>query len=117
VFLTKKLTDSLHISASEEQLNFNEPHHPHANAIEAFNVVLHEIKSNVVKSRHDWNKHEPKMWSRAAGLSDAELVGFTMEKDLVQVRSASTSYGTVILGKIKIPAVNDDEGAGYLHIR
>ncbi|KAF7792411.1 hypothetical protein EIP86_003448 [Pleurotus ostreatoroseus] len=103
--------------ASSEQINLNAPHRPTAKAIEAFNVVLHQIKSEIVKSRHHWDKHEPKMWARAAGLSDAELVNFTMEEDLVECRSAPTSYGTVILGKIRIPAVNDEEGEGFIHVR
>ena len=34
-----------------------------------------------------------------------------------QVRSAATSYGNIILGKIKLPAVNDDEGEGFIHVR
>ena len=79
--------------------------------------MLHDIKAEIVKSRHHWNKHEPKMWSRAAGLSDAELVHFTIEEDLVECRSAPTSYGTVILGKIRTPAISDDEGAGFIHVR
>ena len=57
------------------------------------------------------------MWSRAAGLSDAELIDFTVTNDLVQIRSAPTSYGTIILGKLRIPAVNDEEGEGYVHVR
>ncbi|KAI0766477.1 hypothetical protein BC629DRAFT_1538020 [Irpex lacteus] len=103
--------------ASEEVLNFNPPHAPHQNAIEAFNVVLPTIKSEIIKSRHHWDKHEPKMWSRAAGLSDHELTAFTIEDDLVEVRSAATSYGNIILGKIRIPAVKDAEGEGFVHVR
>jgi hypothetical protein len=57
------------------------------------------------------------MWSRAAGISDEKLVGFTLKDDLVIVRSASVSYGTIILGKIRIPAINDAEGEGYIHVR
>lgn len=57
------------------------------------------------------------MWSRAAGLTDAELVSFTVENDLVECRSAPTSYGTIILGKIRLPAVKDEEGAGFVHVR
>ena len=86
-------------------------------AIEAFNAVVHDIKAEIIKSRHHWDKHEPKMWSRAAGLSDHELIDFTIEKDLVEVRSAPTSYGTIILGKIRIPAVQDEEGSGFVHVR
>lgn len=110
-------TPTHHPTASEEVLNFNPPHAPHQNAIEAFNVILPTIKSEIIKSRHHWDKHEPKMWSRAAGLSDHELTAFTIEEDLVEVRSAATSYGNIILGKIRIPAVKDAEGEGFVHVR
>ncbi|KAF8737395.1 hypothetical protein AX14_012895 [Amanita brunnescens Koide BX004] len=103
--------------ATAEILDFNDPHSPRENAIEAFNVVLHVIKSEVIKSRHDWNKHEPKMWARADGLTDHELTAFTIKDDLVLVRSASTAYGTIILGKIRIPAVKDAAGEGFIHVR
>ncbi|KAI0092928.1 hypothetical protein BDY19DRAFT_920937 [Irpex rosettiformis] len=104
-------------TATEEVLSFNTPHVPHENAIEAFNTILPTIKSEIVKSRHHWDKHEPKMWSRAVGLSDHELTAFTIEQDLVEVSSAATSYGNIILGKIRIPAVDDDEGEGFVHVR
>jgi len=103
--------------ASSEQVELNTAHPPHPNAIEAFNVILHTIKSEIVKSRHHWDQHERKMWSRAAHLSDAELVAFTIEKDLVEIRSGPTSYGTIILGKIRLPAIKDDEGEGFIHVR
>ncbi|GJE92218.1 hypothetical protein PsYK624_083710 [Phanerochaete sordida] len=103
--------------ASAEEIVLNAPHRPHANAVEAFNVVLHDIKAEILKSRHHWDRHEPKMWARAAGIADADLVAFTAERDLVEVRSAPTSYGTIILGKIRLPAVQDAEGAGYVHVR
>lgn len=57
------------------------------------------------------------MWSRAAGLSDHELANFTIENDLVEIRTGAVSYGTVIFGKIRIPAVNDKLGEGYIHVR
>ncbi|KAF9070128.1 hypothetical protein BDP27DRAFT_1324344 [Rhodocollybia butyracea] len=103
--------------ASSEEVFLNEPHPPHPNALEAFGHVLQTIKHNIIHSRHDWDKHEPKMWSRAAGVSDAELVDFKLEKDLITVRSAAVSYGTIILGKIRIPAINDEEGEGFIHVR
>ncbi|KAJ3778655.1 hypothetical protein FB446DRAFT_761627 [Lentinula raphanica] len=103
--------------ASSEEVILNDPHRPHPNAIEAFGHVLPEIKHAIVHSRRDWDKHEPKMWSRASGISDQELVNFTLENDLVLVRSAPVSYGTIILGKIRIPAINDDEGEGFIHVR
>jgi len=37
---------------------------------------------------------------------------------LVLVRSAPTSYGTIILGKIRLPKVNAADGEpGYVHVR
>ncbi|EPQ57384.1 hypothetical protein GLOTRDRAFT_137719 [Gloeophyllum trabeum ATCC 11539] len=103
--------------ASAEEIVLNDPHTPAPKAIEAFNQILPTIKSEIIKSRHHWDKHEPKMWARAADIADAVLVDFTIEKDLVQVRSAPTSYGTIILGKIRLPAVNDAEGEGFVHVR
>ncbi|TEB37392.1 hypothetical protein FA13DRAFT_1726476 [Coprinellus micaceus] len=103
--------------ASEEQLNFNEAHKPNDNGVEAFNVILPTIKGEILKSRTHWDLHEPKMWSRAQGISDKALVTFTIEEDLVAVRNAATSYGTILLGKIRLPAVNDEEGEGYVHVR
>ncbi|KAF9482129.1 hypothetical protein BDN70DRAFT_904877 [Pholiota conissans] len=103
--------------ASTEQLIFNEPHAPKETAVEAFNILLHNLKAEIVKSRHHWDKHEPRMWERAQGLTDDELVSFTIEKDLIEVRSAPTSYGTIILGKLRLPKVNDAEGEGFVHVR
>ncbi|KIJ67949.1 hypothetical protein HYDPIDRAFT_173679 [Hydnomerulius pinastri MD-312] len=96
-------------------LTLNDPHKPHQNAIDAFKHVLHEIKHAIRESRRTYA--EPMMWSRAAGLSDHQLVDFEIEKDLVLVRAAVVSYGTIILGKIRIPAVNDELGEGYVHVR
>ncbi|KAI0719256.1 hypothetical protein C8T65DRAFT_52019 [Cerioporus squamosus] len=103
--------------ADAEQIDLNAPHAPTDKAIEAFEVVEHTIKSEILKSRHDWNKHEPRMWSRAEGVSDADLVAFSIRNNLVEIRSAPTSYGTIILGKIRLPAINDAEGEGYIHVR
>ena len=85
--------------------------------MEAFGVVEKQIKAEIVKSRHHWDKHEPKMWSRAAGISDHDLVDFDFEKDLVEIRSAIVSYGTIVLGKLRLPAVDDAEGEGFVHVR
>ena len=106
-----------HPAASGEEIVLNAPHQPTEKAFEAFAVVEATIKEEIVKSRRNWNHHEPKMWSRAAGLSDAELVSFSVAEDLVEIRSAPTSYGTIILGKLRIPAINDEEGEGFVHVR
>ncbi|KAF8200695.1 hypothetical protein BJ912DRAFT_921327 [Pholiota molesta] len=103
--------------ATSEQLIFNEAHPPKENAVEAFKLLEHTLRAEIVKSRHHWDKHEPRMWARAQGLTDAELVHFTIENDLVEVRSAPVSYGTVILGKLRLPKINDTEGEGFVHVR
>ncbi|TFK68658.1 hypothetical protein BDN72DRAFT_820877 [Pluteus cervinus] len=103
--------------ATGEVVNLNEPHSPLANSISAFDVVVSTIKAEIIKSRRDWDRHEPRMWSRAKELSDHQLIDFTIEKDLVKVRSGATSYGTIIFGKIRIPRVQDDEGEGFVHVR
>ena len=72
-------------TASAQELNFNEPHSPHKNAVDAFNHVLPTIKAEIIKSRHHWDKHEPKMWRRARGIHDHDLTAFTIEQDLVLV--------------------------------
>jgi len=103
--------------ASAEEVSLNAPHAPHKNAIDAFNILLPTIKSEILKSRHHWNKHEPRMWLRAAHLSDHELTSFTIEHDLVLIRSGTTSYGVIVFGKIRIPAVHDEKGEGFVHVR
>ncbi|TRM69440.1 hypothetical protein BD626DRAFT_421677 [Schizophyllum amplum] len=103
--------------ASKDEVNFNAPHPPAENALEAFGVVEDKIKAAILESRHHWDQHEPRMWSRAQGLSDDDLVNFTLKDDLVQVSSGPTTYGTIILGKIRIPAINDALGEGFVHVR
>lgn len=60
----------------------------------------------------------PRMWSRASKLSDAELSHFTIKEDLIEVSAGPTSYGAIILGKIRIPALKtEEEGEGFVHVR
>jgi hypothetical protein len=56
------------------------------------------------------------MWARAAGLSDDELTSFSRD-DFVQIRNGQASYGHVIFGKLRLPAVNDKLGEGFIHVR
>lgn len=131
---TRTLSPVVVYAASSEQVNFNAPHAPHDNAHEAFSIVLKQIKEEIEESRRKWDIHEPRMWSRASGISDKELVGGldslkvirkpdaqgTSESEawkevLVLVRSGVTSYGQIILGKIKV-GTNDGK-PGYVHVR
>ncbi|KAJ1311275.1 hypothetical protein OPQ81_009773 [Rhizoctonia solani] len=100
-----------------DNVALSEPHPPTERAIEAFNQVLPKIKLAVISSRHDWNNHEPRMWARASNLSDNELTGFVIKDDLVEIRAGSTSYGTIVFGKIRIPGIEDEEGEGFIHVR
>jgi len=103
--------------ATSEEVVLNAAHPPKENSFEAFGHVVHDIKHHILHNRREWDKHEPRMWGRASNLTDHQLIEFTLEKDLVLVRSAPVSYGTIILGKIRIPAINDDEGEGFVHVR
>ncbi|KAJ7497533.1 hypothetical protein FB451DRAFT_1211842 [Mycena latifolia] len=109
--------------ATIDQLDLSPPHAPKEHAIEAFEHVEHEIKAAILASRRDWDKHEPKMWSLASNTSDHDLVNFTIKDDLVVVRSAVTSYGPIILGKIRIKAIklnehgSGDDKYGYIFVR
>ncbi|KAJ7747365.1 hypothetical protein B0H16DRAFT_1421344 [Mycena metata] len=99
--------------ATIDQLDLSPPHAPKEHAIEAFEHVEHKIKAAIIASRHDWDKHEPKMWALARSTSDHDLVHWTVKDDLVVVRVAETSYGAIILGKIRIRAIKLDS-AGEL---
>lgn len=103
--------------ADNSTVVFSEEHPPTARAIEAFKEVEKKIKSEIIASRRRWDGHEPRMWSRAAGVSDTDLTKFDVITDLVSVRAGPTTYGVIILGKIRLPAINDDQGEGFIHVR
>ena len=101
-----------------DTIELNETHQPTEKAISAFKTVEGEIKAAIIKSRHHWDKHEPRMWARAAGIDDDNLVSFEIPQDLVSVRSGVVAYGTIVFGKIRIPATKkDDDAAGFVHVR
>ncbi|CAG8730607.1 11850_t:CDS:2, partial [Acaulospora colombiana] len=102
---------------STDTVTFNEAHPPQDKAIEAFQQVEPKIKQEIIASRKRWDGHEPRMWSRAAGISDKDLVNFDVSKDLVAVRAGPTTYGVILLGKIRLPAIDDENGKGFIHVR
>ncbi|KAI0081250.1 hypothetical protein K474DRAFT_1656735 [Panus rudis PR-1116 ss-1] len=104
-------------SATAEVVALTAPHPPTETELSAFGHVAKEIKAAILKSRAHWDKHEPKMWSRVAGISDHDLVDFHVRDNLVEVRDGVTPYGTVLFGKIRIPAVKDGQGEGFVHVR
>ncbi|KAI7955912.1 hypothetical protein MJO29_007311 [Puccinia striiformis f. sp. tritici] len=60
---------------------------------------------------------QPRMFSRAGSISDQDLGHFNINEDLTLIRAGMTSYGSVVFGKIRLPAVRDDEGEGFIHVR
>ncbi len=63
-------------------------------------AVNETIKHELIKLRHHWDKHEPKMFDRVKGVSDEELTGWDLGRDLVAVRSGPVAYGVILLGKV-----------------
>ncbi|EJD08548.1 uncharacterized protein FOMMEDRAFT_117023 [Fomitiporia mediterranea MF3/22] len=102
--------------ATRESVELNEAHKPLPKAIEAFKAVKSKIVSELIRERHHWDKHEPHMFKRAEGIPDAELAKFSIDEDLVLVRAGQTAYGTIIFGKIRLPAIKEG-GEGYIHVR
>ncbi|KAF7321728.1 hypothetical protein MKEN_00694500 [Mycena kentingensis (nom. inval.)] len=115
--------------ATGETITLNAAHAPSERAILAFEKVEDDIKTAILESRKDWDRHEPRMWKTASQTSDEDLVNFNIkvrgyrqvpgagalkarapicQDDLVVVRSAVTSYGPIILGKIRIRAIKLD---------
>ncbi|PLW23512.1 hypothetical protein PCANC_07282 [Puccinia coronata f. sp. avenae] len=95
----------------------NEPHSPNQHGLQLFENCVATIRHELVKLRHHWDKHEPRMFARAQSISDQDLCRFNIKEDLVLIRAGKTSYGAVVFGKIKLPAIKDAEGEGFLHVR
>ena len=54
--MKRLVVTSFIVVATKDTVDFNAPHAPHANAIEAFTAVLPQIKTAIIKCRHDWDK-------------------------------------------------------------
>ncbi|KAL8292085.1 hypothetical protein RQP46_001551 [Phenoliferia psychrophenolica] len=59
------------------------------------------------------------MFARAPvdAISDDDLTGWSLKDDLISIRSGPTAYGTILIGKLRIPAVKDAQGEGFVHVR
>ncbi|KAG0147308.1 hypothetical protein CROQUDRAFT_722340 [Cronartium quercuum f. sp. fusiforme G11] len=95
----------------------NEPHAPDTRGFELFEHLAPKIQHELIRLRHHWDKHEPRMFSETQGISDHDLANFNVRKDLVLIRSGQTSFGTVVFGKLRIPAFKDKNGQGFIHVR
>ncbi|KAK3945238.1 hypothetical protein QBC46DRAFT_371647 [Diplogelasinospora grovesii] len=101
--------------ATAETVDLGPPHEPKEESIKAFKAIEHELKKELVHTRHQLDKHEPEYFAAVAHLSDAELASFTAD-DLQQVRVAVSAYGLHLFGKVRIPAM-PDSGPAYIHFR
>lgn len=63
-------------------------------------AVNHTIKHELIKLRHHWDKHEPRMFARVKDVSDEVLTGWDLRRDLVAVRSGPVAYGVILFGKV-----------------
>ncbi|EGG13055.1 uncharacterized protein MELLADRAFT_101250 [Melampsora larici-populina 98AG31] len=109
----------------------NETHSPDERGLRIFEHVSSKIKRELIRLRRHWDNHEvalgslcrlhsrpiPRMFARSQGISDHDLTDFSIKHDLTSIRSGQTSYGTVVFGKIRIPAVKDEDGFGFIHVR
>ncbi|KNF03423.1 hypothetical protein PSTG_03364 [Puccinia striiformis f. sp. tritici PST-78] len=95
----------------------NDAHPPNEHAFQLFDNCAATIRHELIKLRHHWDKHEPRMFSRAGSILDQDLGHFNINEDLTLIRAGMTSYGSVVFGKIRLPAVRDDEGEGFIHVR
>ncbi|KAF2830547.1 hypothetical protein CC86DRAFT_367284 [Ophiobolus disseminans] len=98
--------------ATEETVQLNEAHAPQQASIDAFNSILHSVKSELLKLRRDHDKHEVEYFRAVKDVPDSDLASFSAD-DLESVRVASTAYGLHLFAKVKIPAVSD----AYIHVR
>lgn len=76
-------------------------HPPKAAAIKSFKHLLPEVKRELIRLRHNHDKHEPEYFASVSALSDKELVSFD-ESDIVAVRAGRVAYGVIIFGKVKL---------------
>lgn len=98
--------------ATRDTADLGESHPPRQESIDAFNAIEHELKKQFIHLRHDHDKHEPESFAAARDLSDHELASFSVD-DFVLVRVATTAYGIILFGKLRLPAL---PGA-YVHFR
>ncbi|CAK7203331.1 hypothetical protein SEUCBS139899_006062 [Sporothrix eucalyptigena] len=105
--------------ATKETADIGAPHEPKEASIKAFGEIEAELKKQLVHLRHEHDKHEPQCFASARHVSDHQLASFSAE-DFVLVRVATTAYGLILFGKLRIPALASGGGSStpaYVHFR
>ncbi|KAK0754049.1 hypothetical protein B0T18DRAFT_312381 [Schizothecium vesticola] len=101
--------------ATQDTVDLGPPHAPKEDAIKAFNEIEHDLKRQLIHTRHQHDKHEPEYFAAVKDLSDSQLAAFSAE-NFSEVRVAVAAYGFILFGKVRIPAMPDD-GPAYIHFR
>ncbi|ORY12840.1 hypothetical protein BCR34DRAFT_481975 [Clohesyomyces aquaticus] len=98
--------------ATAETIQLSEPHAPKEASIQAFESILDSLKHELVKVRHEHDKHESEYFRAVSSLSNSDLAAFTTS-DLETVRVGTSAYGLHLFGKVKIPKADN----AYIHVR
>jgi len=98
--------------ASAETVTLSEPHAPKEASVTAFTTILPALKHELIKVRHNHDKHEPGYFAAVSSLSNDDLISFT-PSDLELVRVGSAAYGLHLFGKVALPAAPGK----YIHVR
>ncbi|KAI5810102.1 hypothetical protein DFH27DRAFT_538103 [Peziza echinospora] len=98
--------------ATAETVELGPPHFPKEGSITAFNALLPQIRKKLIVMRHKHGKHDKDYFASVAHLTDHELESFDAS-NLEEVRVGTTAYGIHILGKVRLPKVEDS----YIHVR
>ncbi|KAF1998250.1 hypothetical protein P154DRAFT_439617 [Amniculicola lignicola CBS 123094] len=98
--------------ATAETIDLNEAHAPKEASLHAFESVLHSLKNELIKLRHNHDKHEPEYFRAVSSLSDHQL-GSISPSSLVLVRVGTSAYGLHLFGKVKLEEAED----AYIHVR
>jgi hypothetical protein len=101
--------------ATAETVDLGPSHPPKEDSIDAFNIILPDLKQKLTHLRRDYNKHEPEYFAAAESLSDDQLTGFTAD-NMEAVRVAVSAYGIHLFAKVRIPDLSES-GPAYIHIR
>ncbi|KIY44525.1 hypothetical protein FISHEDRAFT_51239, partial [Fistulina hepatica ATCC 64428] len=100
-----------------DSVTFKDLHKPNGHELNAFDWARKSIQHAILRSRRRWNMYHPSVWARACGLSDTDVTEFSTHHDVICVRSGKVKGGYLIFGKIRLCAIHDEQGYGYIHVR
>ncbi|KLU89324.1 hypothetical protein MAPG_08297 [Magnaporthiopsis poae ATCC 64411] len=102
--------------ATAETVELGEAHPPKQESLRVFEELQSELKHELIKLRHNHDKHEPEYFAAVRDLSDKDLAAAFAVENFKEVRVATSAYGIHIFGKVRIPSMPAD-GPAYIHFR